>query len=55
MNQVLSVPEYVNIAFSCELYIKTLLYQDNEPIQEHNLINLFDQLNEKLQKNCRIT
>jgi hypothetical protein len=49
MYQVLSVPEYVNIALSCELYIKTLLYKGEERIQEHKLIILFDQLDVKLQ------
>jgi len=49
MPQVLSIPEYVNLAFSCELYIKTLLYKGNEPIKGHNLRNLFNQLDITLQ------
>lgn len=42
--QNLSIPEYVNIAFSCELHLKTLLYKGEEMIKDHNLSNLFSQL-----------
>lgn len=48
--QVLPIPEYVNIALSCELYMKTLLYKGGERIREHKLIILFDRLDVKLQK-----
>jgi hypothetical protein len=48
MPQRLSVPEYVNIAFSCELYIKTLLYKGEERIKEHTLIKLFDRIDVNL-------
>lgn len=44
MPQALIIPEYVNIAFSCELYLKTLLYKESESIQNHNLSELFMQL-----------
>lgn len=44
MPQILIIPEYVNIAFSCELYLKTLLYKESESIKNHKLSELFTQL-----------
>lgn len=43
-HQVLIIPEYVNIAFSCELYLKAVLYRDEEIIREHKLLDLFNKL-----------
>lgn len=43
--QNLNMPEYVNIAFACELYLKTLIYQNEEIIREHNFLELFKELN----------
>lgn len=48
--QGLPIPEYVNIAFSCELYLKTLLYQDEEIIKEHRLSSLFRKLDATLRR-----
>ncbi|MHB8064340.1 MAG: hypothetical protein ACYDG2_17200 [Ruminiclostridium sp.] len=42
--QYLPIPEYVNIAFSCELYLKALLYRDDEIINGHSLLDLFSRL-----------
>lgn len=44
LNQNLLIPEYVNIAFSCELYLKALLYRDDESIKGHSLLELYNQL-----------
>jgi|GEM_PF-2611397 len=44
LNQNLPIPEYVNIAFSCELYLKALIYKDNETIKLHDLSKLFSLL-----------
>ncbi len=43
-NQYLPIPEYVNIAFACELYIKVLLYIEEDIIMSHNLLHLFNRL-----------
>lgn len=43
-HQILPIPECVNIAFSCELYLKSLLYKDNKRIEGHGLAYLFSEL-----------
>ncbi|WP_313180893.1 hypothetical protein [Lacrimispora sp.] len=50
LNQNLLIPECVNIAFSCELYFKVLLYKNQEVIREHSLFNLFNQLDDAKKK-----
>lgn len=44
LSQSLPIPEYVNIAFACELYLKALLYSDSEIIKGHSLSDLFSRL-----------
>lgn len=58
LNQNFPIPEYVNIAFSCELYLKTLLYRDHEFIKGHELSELFSRLDaakiHKVSENLKI-
>lgn len=44
LNQNLLIPECVNIAFSCELYLKALLFKNQEIIREHSLFGLYNLL-----------
>ncbi len=48
MNQNLVIPECVNIVFSCELFLKVLLYKDDEIIREHNLLKLYKTLDDTI-------
>ncbi len=46
----LIVPIVTNVSFSCELFLKTILREENKFPREHNLHKLFVMLSEKTQK-----
>ena len=43
------VPSIVNMAFACELYLKSLISHGNNSAWGHNLVRLFDGLDKSIQ------
>lgn len=44
------LPHIVNLAFACELFLKSLLYKGNHAVRGHNLESLFLQLDEDIKE-----
>jgi len=48
-SQPLLIPIVTNLAFACELFLKTLLQKSGSPKGGHNLLDLFNSLPEEIQ------